>query len=107
MPANSLAINTNPLALPPARVTAAAPRKHSGQIKSPLSRQLGPLQGDEPRRGYSVQTEVPFARALTSVLQTAILLLRHHGVQRSQYIGKGTGPLNNSVIQTTNSVLNV
>lgn len=92
MPANSLAINTSPLALPPARVTAAAPRKHSGQIKSPLSRQLGPLQGDEPQRGFSVQTEVCFARALMSGLQTAIPLLRPHAVQRSQYIGKGTCP---------------
>jgi len=41
----------------------------------------------------------PFARALTSALQTAILFLRHHGVQRSEYIGKGTDPFNNSVIQ--------
>lgn len=63
MPANSLAINTGPLALPPARVTTATPRKHSGQIKSPLGGQLGPLQEDEPRRGYSVQAEVPFCKS--------------------------------------------
>lgn len=59
MPANRLDINTTPLALPPARVTAAAPRKHSGQIKSPLSRQLGPLQG--VNLGQDFQFKLRFA----------------------------------------------